>query len=127
MNKKKILLIEDEPNQVMMIKFRMEANNFDFISAGDGEEGLKKAREEKPDLILLDLILPTIDGYEVCLRLKQSPEHKNIPVIILTASTASIGKELMKKCMSCGASDYLIKPFESADLVAKVKKWLAEK
>jgi len=109
-----------------MMKFRLEANNFDFISAGDGEEGLKKAYEEKPDLILLDLIMPKIDGYEVCRRLKQSPE-KNIPIIILTASTASIGQELMKKCLNCGADDYLIKPFESADLVAKIKALLAEK
>lgn len=126
MNKKKILLIEDEPNQVMMIKFRLEANNFDFISACDGEEGLKKASEEKPDLILLDLILPTIDGYEVCRRLKQSPD-KNIPIIILTASTAHIGAELMKKCLSCGADDYIIKPFEPAELLAKIKAQLAEK
>ena len=126
MSKKKILLIEDEPFQVMMIKFRLEANNFDFISAGDGEEGLKKAREEKPDLILLDLIMPIINGYEVCRRLKQGPE-KNIPIIILTASTASIGNELMEKCLTCGANDYIIKPFESADLVAKIKALLEPK
>ena len=81
MDKKKILLIEDEPYQVMMVKFRLEANNYDFISACDGEEGLKKACEEKPDLILLDLFMPIIDGYEVCQRLKKNPKTKNIPII----------------------------------------------
>lgn len=123
MNKKKILLIEDEPSQVMMIKFRLEANNFDFLAAYDGEEGLKKALVEKPDLILLDLIMPKINGYEVCRRLRQNPEIKNIPVIILTAS---VGNDVSKKCLACGANDCLIKPFESADLVAKVKAWLKE-
>ncbi|MDO9543031.1 MAG: response regulator [Kiritimatiellia bacterium] len=123
MNKKKILLIEDEPSQVMMIKFRLEANNFDFLAACDGEEGLKKARAEKPDLILLDLIMPKINGYEVCRRLRQNPETKNIPVIILTAS---VGNDVNEKSLACGANDCLIKPFESAELVAKIKTWLKE-
>jgi len=124
MNKKKILLIEDEPYQVMMIKFRMEANNFDFISACNGEEGLKKAYEEKPDLILLDLFMPVIDGYEVCRRLRQNPKTKNIPVIFFTASA---GKDIKEKYVDYGADDYIIKPFESEELVAKIKALLAEK
>ena len=124
MNKKKILLIEDEPYQVMMVKFRLEANNFDFVSAGDGEEGLQKAYEEKPDLILLDLVMPKMGGYEVCRRLKKNPETKNIPIILFTASA---GNDIIEKCPACGADDYIIKPFDSADLVAKIKTWLAEK
>jgi len=117
-------LIEDEPSQVMMVRFRLEANNFDFVAAYDGEEGLKKAQEEKPNLILLDLVMPKVDGYEVCRRLRRSPANKNTPVIILTAS---IGNEVREKCLSCGANDYLIKPFESADLVAKIKALLEKK
>lgn len=105
----------------MMIRFRLEANNFDFFAACDGEEGLKKASEEKPDLILLDLIMPKVDGYEFCRRFRQSPENKNIPVIILTAS---IGNEVKEQCLSCGANDYIIKPFESPALLRKIKHWL---
>ena len=124
MNKKKILLIEDEPYQIMMIKFRLEANNFDFVAACDGEEGLKKAHEEKPDLILLDLVMPKIDGYEVCRRLRRNPETENTPIILFTASA---GKSIIEKCPACGANDYIIKPFEAADLLAKIKLWLKEK
>lgn len=124
MDKKKILLIEDEPYQVMMVKFRLEANNFDFISACNGEEGLKKAYEEKPDLILLDLFMPIIDGYEVCRRLRQNPQTKNIPVIFFTASA---GKDIKEKYPDYGADDYIIKPFESEELVAKIKALLKEK
>jgi len=124
MDKKKILLVEDEPYQVMMVKFRLEANNFDFISAGDGEEGLKKAYEEKPDLILLDLFMPKIDGYEACRLLRRNPKTKNIPIILFTASA---GQDIKEKYTDYGANDYIIKPFDSADLVAKIKTWLKKK
>lgn len=124
MDKKKILLIEDEPYQVMMVKFRLEANNFDFISACNGEEGLKKAYEEKPDLILLDLFMPIIDGYEVCRRLRQNPQTKNIPVIFFTASA---GPDIKEKYPEYGADDYICKPFESEELVAKIKALLKKK
>lgn len=124
MDKKKILLVEDEPYQVMMVKFRLEANNFDFIAAGDGEEGLKKAYEEKPDLILLDLFMPKIDGYEVCRRLRRNPKTKNIPIIFFTASA---GQDIKEKYTDYGANDYIVKPFESAELVAKIKALLKEK
>jgi len=124
MDKKKILLVEDEPYQVMMVKFRLEANNFDFIAAGDGEEGLKKAYEEKPDLILLDLFMPKIDGYEVCRRLKRNPKTKDIPIIFFTASA---GQDIKEKYTDYGANDYIVKPFESAELLAKINTLLAEK
>jgi len=124
MDKKKILLIEDEPYQVMMVKFRLEANNFDFISACNGEEGLKKSYEEKPDLILLDLFMPIIDGYEVCRRLRRNPKTKNIPIILFTASA---GPDIREKYSDYGANDYIIKPFESAELVAKINALLEEK
>ncbi|MDD5484009.1 MAG: response regulator [Kiritimatiellae bacterium] len=124
MNKKKILLIEDEPCQIMMVKFRLEANDFDFISAPDGERGLQKAFNEKPDLILLDIVMPKMNGYEVCRRLRRNPATRDIPVILFTASA---GNDIIQKCPACGADDYIIKPFESADLVAKIKAWLKER
>jgi len=107
-----------------MVKFRLEANNFDFVAACDGEEGLKKVHEEKPDLILLDVVMPKINGYEVCRRLKRSPKTQNIPVLLFTASA---GPNIDKKARACGADDYITKPFEAADLVAKIKAWLKEK
>lgn len=124
MNKGKILLIEDEPSQVMMVKFRLEANNFDVVAACDGEEGLKKAYEEKPDLILLDVVMPKINGYEVCRRLKRSPETQNIPVLLFTASA---GPNIKGKARACGADNYITKPFDAADLVGKIKALLKEK
>ena len=124
MKKKKILLIEDEPYQVMMIKFRLEANNFDFISACNGEEGLKKTYEEKPDLILLDLFMPKIDGYEVCRRLRRNKETKKILIVFFTASA---GPDIKEKFHDYGADDYISKPFESEELVAKINALLARK
>ena len=119
--KKKILFIEDEPEQIMMVSLRLEAHDYKIISAGNGEEGLKKAEKENPNLILLDLVMPKMDGAEVCRRLKENPRTKDIPVIIITASGV---KNLEQKCLALGAKDIIRKPFESADLVNKVKALL---
>jgi len=124
MKKKKILLIEDEPCQVLMVGFRLEANNFDFISACNGEEGLKKAHEEKPDLILLDLFMPGINGYEVCRRLKLDQGTQNIPIVFFTAS---VGHDIKVKFREYGADDYICKPFEAEDLLSKINVLLKEK
>lgn len=118
---KKILFIEDEPDQIMMIKMRLEANNYEFVSAPDGEEGLKKAFEIKPDLVLLDLVMPKMDGYEVCRRLKKDPETSNIPILLITASGA---RDIEEKCIEAGANACIKKPCESKELLAKIKKLL---
>ncbi len=118
---KKILFIEDEPDQVELIKARLEASGYVFISAMDGEEGVKKAIETRPDLVLLDLILPKLDGFEVCRRIKADPKTKEIPVIILTA----IGKKNAEaECRMCGADSFLKKPYDSAVLMAEIKKFI---
>jgi two-component system alkaline phosphatase synthesis response regulator PhoP len=121
MIQKKVLLIEDEPHQIMMVRYRLEANNFDFASAADGKEGLKKTKSEKPDVILLDIVMPEMDGYEVCKRIRKDPATKDIPVILFTASVI---KNLKEKCLDCGADDYVVKPFESETLVGKIKQVL---
>lgn len=123
MTKKRILFIEDEPDQVMMVTMRLEANNWEVMSAMDGEEGLKKVKEKKPDLILLDLVMPKLDGAQVCRRLKEDPTTKKIPIIVMTASGV---KNLEKKCLALGAEDIIRKPYDSLDLVAKVKALLGE-
>ena len=120
---KKILFIEDEFDQIRMLKIRLEASGFEFISAMDGEEGLWKAQREKPDLILLDIVIPKLDGYEVCKRLKQSPDTKNIPIIILSASGL---KDVEESCLTIGADDFVRKPYNSEGLVSKIKLFLNE-
>ena len=120
---KKILLVDDEEDLVETISMRLEANNYDVISAYDGQEGLKKAREEKPDLIILDIMLPKLDGYQVCRMLKFDRTLNKIPIIMLTA----MGQEEDQKTgVDVKADAYIIKPFDSKVLMDKVKELLAE-
>jgi CheY-like chemotaxis protein len=119
--KNKILFIEDEPDQIMMISLRLEKNGYEVVPARDGEEGLRKAREEKPDLILLDVIMPGIDGLEVCRRLKEDPETRHIPVISTTAAGVD---DIERRCFSAGADDCVRKPYASAELLAKIQHFL---
>ncbi len=116
---KKILIIEDEKNMVTGLKFNLEARDYKVIAAYDGESGLKKALNEKPDLVILDIMLPKLNGYEVCKRLKKAlPE---LPIIMLTAKSQEaeivIGLEL-------GADDYMTKPFSVLELLARIKAML---
>jgi len=118
---KKILVIDDEPELVKAATVRLQASGYEVISAYDGQEGIGKAKEGKPDLILLDIIMPKKDGYEVCKNLKSNPKTRDIPIIIFTAS----GQEgLEKKCMAIGASAMIRKPFETAELLELVDKLL---
>ena len=119
---KKILFVEDEVDLLELVQIRLEMSGFEFIFALNGEEGLKKAKEEKPDLILLDIIMPKMDGYQVCAFLKDDPQTKNIPVIMFSAA----GKEVEKKCRSCGADDFITKPYESKELIDRIKALLKE-
>ena len=120
---KKILLVDDEPQLVEMVKMRLEANNYEVILASNGEQALEKARGEKPDLIILDIMLPKLDGYKVCRTLKFDDKYSNIPVIMFTArsqeSEKSMGEEV-------GADAYIIKPFEPQMLLDKIKELLKE-
>ncbi|MFH1836514.1 MAG: response regulator [Candidatus Omnitrophota bacterium] len=119
MKKEKILIIDDEPNIIMMIRSRLKSVNYEVISALNGEEGLRKAREEKPDLILLDVTMPGISGFEVLAKLKLNPETKSIPIIMLTAQGAT---QAMLKAQSLGATDYIIKPFKGEDLIKYIRR-----
>jgi CheY-like chemotaxis protein len=105
----------------MMISLRLEKNGYEVVPARDGEEGLRKAREEKPDLILLDVIMPGIDGLEVCRRLKEDPETRHIPVISTTAAGVD---DIERRCFSAGADDCVRKPYASAELLAKIQHFL---
>jgi DNA-binding response OmpR family regulator len=120
---KKILVIDDEPELSKAIAIRLKASGYDVITAQDGVEGLEKAKSSKPDLIVLDILMPKMDGYEVCRLLKFDEKYKSIPIIMLTAKAQDIDRAIGKKV---GADDYLTKPFETQDLIGKIKKYLGE-
>lgn len=115
----KILIIEDDPGISKVIASRLQREEYTLAVAGDGEEGARKAKEEKPDLIILDLMLPKLDGFEVLSSIKGSPETKEIPVIIL--SNLGQTKDI-EQGMKLGAADYLIKTdFSINEILEKVK------
>ncbi len=114
----KILIVDDEPNIVDILKANLEREGYETIEAYDGEVALKKGLEEAPDLILLDCMLPLMDGFEVCRRLR----HKtNVPIIMLTAKTEEIDKIVG---LELGADDYVTKPFSVREVIARVKAQL---
>lgn len=114
----KVLIIDDEEHIVDLIKYNLEANGFQTIVAFNGVDGLKLSKSEKPDLILLDLMLPGIDGLEVLKRIRSDEKLKNTPVIMLTAKSEEIDKILG---LELGADDYITKPFSVRELTARVK------
>ena len=113
---KKILIIEDEKDMVTGLKFNMEARDYAVIAAYDGESGYKKAIEERPDLVILDLMLPKLNGYEVCKILKK--EMPDLPIIMLTAKSQEV--EIVTG-LELGADDYITKPFSLLELLARIK------
>ena len=114
--KKKILAVDDESSILDLLKFNIEKEGFTFVSASDGEEGLQKVISETPDLVLLDVMLPKIDGLTVCRKIRQ--EGINIPVIMLSARSEEIDKILG---LEIGADDYITKPFSTRKLIARIK------
>lgn len=117
----KVLIVDDEPNIVLPLQFLMEQSNYIVSVATSGEEALEKIIQFNPDLILLDIMLPGVDGYEVCEIVRLNPDWKGIKIIFLTAK----GREVdVAKGMMLGADSYIVKPFANADLVAKVKELL---
>ncbi len=121
-DKKKILLVEDEKDMAYAVTLQLEAKGYEIITASDGREGLEKARTKKPDLIILDLMLPKIDGYKVCRMLKFDDKYKNIPIILFTARAQDSDKKVGKEV---GADAYITKPFEPSALLDKIRELLA--
>jgi len=117
----KILLVDDEIDTLLPLKRSLEVEDYIVVGAGNGPEALIKAKTEIPDIILLDLMMPEMDGYEVCEKLKKDPITKNIPVIMLTAKDAVRDKV---KGLDIGADDYVTKPFNLNELKARVKSVL---
>ncbi len=118
---KRILIVDDEEDILSVLKFRLEANNYEVLTASDGQEGLNKARTERPDLLILDLMLPKLDGYKVCRMLKFDEIYKTIPIIMFTAKALQKDEELGKEM---GADAYIAKPFEPEILLEKIRQLL---
>ena len=118
MVKKRILLIEDEADMVYALTLQLEAVHYEVLSAADGQVGLDMARKEKPDLIILDLMLPRMDGYKICKTLKSNPHMAELKICFISAKTKP---EDVRKGMECGADDYFTKPFSNSQLIAKVR------
>ncbi len=115
--KLRILLVDDEPSIVKMVGKRLEVEGFDVRIAMDGQEALQKTQTEHPDLIILDLMLPKLDGYEVCMRLKQDPQYRQIPIMMFTAKAQERDRQIG---LGCGADAYLCKPFKSKDMLSQI-------
>ena len=123
--KKRILLAEDDPSIMKTTKFRLEHEGFDVVTAADGEAALQEAGAVPIHLVLLDIKLPKLSGYEVCRRLKDNKATAKIPVLIFTASEGQM-KYLANRCIEVGAFDWLKKPFRTVELMDKIHRALAE-
>ena len=117
----KILVVDDEPEAVELVEFNLKQGGFDVAVAADGAEAIKKARGLMPSLIVLDLMLPEVDGLEVCKMLRRDSATSKVPIIMLTAKAAEIDRILG---LELGADDYITKPFSPRELVLRVKRIL---
>jgi len=119
MAEKKILVVDDSPTELKLIIASLQEQNYTIISAFDGEECLQKSLNEKPDLIILDVVMPKMDGFQACRKMKTSPDLKHIPVIMLTSKNQKVDEFWGKKQ---GAAAYLTKPFDNEVLLKTVSE-----
>lgn len=122
--KQRILLVDDEPDLVQMISLRLKSVGYEVVTACDGQEALEQVKQTKPDLLILDLMLPKLDGYKVCRLLKFDERTKELPILIFTARAQ---EQDIKLASECGADAYLTKPFEAKVLLGKLQELLAAK
>lgn len=121
---KRILAIEDHPGNLRLIKYTLEQEGYKVLTATNGLAGIKKAQNEKPDLIVLDVMLPGIDGFEICHRLRATPETAQLPILMLSALTREIDEATGLKV---GADAYITKPADPSQIVNRVESLLAGK
>ncbi len=118
---KKVLIVDDEPSIIVALQFLMEQNGYATMVAFSGEEAMEAVAAHHPDLMLLDIMLPVVDGFEVCQRVRENPAWRDIRIVLVTA----LGNEAnVTKGLDLGADAYVTKPFSNADLVAKVNELL---
>ncbi len=119
--RKRILLVDDEPLTLQMLTDIFRASGFEILTAQDGAEGLARARAERPDLLILDIMMPKLDGFKVARLLKSDRNYRHIPIIILTAKAGAADSELSRQA---GADRYLLKPIDPEVLLEQVKRLL---
>jgi DNA-binding response OmpR family regulator len=119
----RILAVDDEPHILRLVSFALSSKGFDVLEASDGLSAIEVAVAELPDLILLDVMMPALDGYEACRRLKANPVTAHIPVVMLSAKSQQAERSTG---IDCGATDYICKPFTPKDLVSEVQRVLGE-
>lgn len=120
---KRILIVDDEPSIIVPLQFLMQQNGYETAVAFSGEEAMETIAEKAPDLILLDIMLPIIDGFEVCQRVRENPQWNKIRIILLTAMG---GDANVAKGMALGADAYITKPFSNTEVIEKVKELLKQ-
>jgi len=120
-DRRKLLLVDDTDTILLFLKTILAGHNFDFVTAKDGAQAIEKARQEKPDLVLLDVIMPVMDGFEACRVIKGDPELKNIPVVVVTTRSEV---ENMGRLREVGADDYVLKPVKKLELLDKINRLL---
>lgn len=120
---KRILVADDEAHIVRILKFNLERANYQVMTAFDGEEAYQMAVKEQPHLIFLDVMMPKIDGYQVCRMLREEAGLKDIPIIMLTAKGQDMDEEMGQ---AAGANLYITKPFSPKELIAKVKELIGD-
>src|SRR4030042_1748400 len=121
---KKILVIEDDPATSRLVDYSLRHEGYQVIAASNGLEGLRKARSESPDMVILDVMLPGMDGFEICHRLRSEPATAQLPILMFSAKAQEIDKDTGIKV---GADDSLTKPSPPAEIVSRVEKLLAKK
>ncbi|MGH7991854.1 MAG: response regulator transcription factor, partial [Limisphaerales bacterium] len=119
--KTKILIVDDEPDAIELLEFNLKQAGFEVVAAEDGAEALRKAKSSAPALIVLDVMLPELDGLEVCKLLRRDPTTSSLPIIMLTAKAAELDRVLG---LELGADDYITKPFSPRELILRIKKIL---
>lgn len=117
----KILVVDDEPHIVMMLEARLRKNGFEVTTAASGAEAMAQVKQDRPDLIVLDVMMPVMSGFEVCRLLKENPATKAIPVILLTAKSTERDQTLG---ISAGADAYVTKPYTPEELLGQIKELL---
>jgi DNA-binding response OmpR family regulator len=123
MANKKILLVDDSELILQMERMILQKNSYELVTARDGAEGVAKAIETRPDLILMDVIMPNLDGFEAVKQLRENPQTSNVPIVMVTSRAEA---ESLETGYETGCSDYIIKPIDSVELVAKVKSLLGD-
>jgi two-component system, OmpR family, alkaline phosphatase synthesis response regulator PhoP len=118
---KKVLVVEDHPDMRKLLSIELELMGYQPVTAADGQEGAKKAVDEKPDLVLLDILMPGMDGRELARTLRGNPETKNIPIL---AATALSRYSDLKSCLEAGCNDWIVKPFTYKDLEEKLHAFI---